>query len=317
MNKYAIILVLLLLNCSCVPNQEPRVAKLPSLAYSDWAKAQQNQATIARQRENLIAQRRDASINGAARAQLRLVSDSLENGYAPAAQYINSNNDYITNDGVDLSDEIEIRPSMNQVRPYQGPLGYSETGTSPSLWQENYRANDLWRDDRAWQPMDLITVVVSESASGSKEGDTEIKGKSTVVSSIAEWLGIIDSIKKKNKQISDDSGNLVSANSQNNYKGEGEVTRKDTLTAKISAMVVEVLPGNVLRIEGEKIISLNQEEQTIAISGLVRPRDINSYNEVDSSKIANLRIDYYGRGVVSEAQLGGWFSRLMRVLWPF
>ena len=82
-------------------------------------------------------------------------------------------------------------------------------------------------------------------------------------------------------------------------------------------MVVEVLPGGILRVEGEKIISVNQEEQVMVISGLIRPRDINSKNEIDSSKVANVRIDYYGRGIVGEAQKGGWLGRIVREVWPF
>ena len=82
-------------------------------------------------------------------------------------------------------------------------------------------------------------------------------------------------------------------------------------------MVVEVLPSGILRIEGEKIIAVNSEEQVMVLSGLVRPRDVNSNNEVDSSQIANMRIDYYGRGVIGEAQHGGWGSRLLRTIWPF
>jgi flagellar L-ring protein precursor FlgH len=82
-------------------------------------------------------------------------------------------------------------------------------------------------------------------------------------------------------------------------------------------MVAEVLPSGVLRIEGQKIISVNNEEQVMVISGLVRPRDINSENQIDSSRLANMRIDYYGSGIVGEAQRGAWLSRLMRTLWPF
>jgi flagellar L-ring protein precursor FlgH len=110
---------------------------------------------------------------------------------------------------------------------------------------------------------------------------------------------------------------LVNAETQNDFKGEGKTDRKGSLKGKISAMVAEVLPSGVLRIEGEKIISVNSEQQVMVISGLVRPRDINSENEIDSSKIAQLRIDYYGEGTVGEAQNGGWLGRFMRKVWPF
>ena len=55
----------------------------------------------------------------------------------------------------------------------------------------------------------------------------------------------------------------------------------------------------------------------MVISGLVRPRDVNSDNEVPSNKVANMRIDYYGRGTVGEAQYGGWLGRALRKVWPF
>ena len=82
-------------------------------------------------------------------------------------------------------------------------------------------------------------------------------------------------------------------------------------------MVAEVLPSGILRVEGEKIISVNNEEQVMVLSGLVRPRDISSDNEVLSSKIAQMRVDYYGKGTVGEAQYGGWLGRILRILWPF
>jgi len=315
MNKVTISLQIILLLAACSP-QEQQPAKLPSLAYANWAKVQASNSIIAERNNQSVNQLRSNTINSAARAQLRLVNQSLENDqlkYAALTDNLNSHQqDIVSNENNTIMNDASQNGNYN---PYANSLDFGDNGTPASLWQE--RGSDLWRDDRAWQPMDLITVLVTESAEGAKEGDTEIKGNASLTATVGEWLGIIDSVKKRNPQISDDSGTLVSASTKNNYKGEGETTRKDTLTAKISAMVVEVLPGNVLRIEGEKIIALNQEEQTISISGLVRPRDINSNNEIDSSKIANLRIDYYGRGVVSEAQYGGWFSRLMRVLWPF
>ena len=81
-------------------------------------------------------------------------------------------------------------------------------------------------------------------------------------------------------------------------------------------MVVEVLPSGILRIEGEKIVAVNNEDEVMVISGLVRPEDVTSANEVRSSKVANMRIDYFGQGTVGDAQNGGWFSRILRRFWP-
>ncbi len=315
MQREALSLFLLTALASACVSAPPVPARpvLPSLAYSEWARQQAASRQIAYQRSAAAEYARDSRINSAAQAQLRMVRDSLEAPISiPAMQ---EDSDMVTNEGLPADIEIQ-RSARPLVRDYNGPLSLGDPGLSASLYRESRRGNNIFRDQRAYQPMDLITIVISENAEGNKEGDTEVKAKSSAKAVINEWLGIINSIQKRNPQIGSD-GTLIDASTTNDFKGEGQTTRKDMLKATISAMVVEVLPGDILRIEGEKIISLNQEEQTIVISGLVRPWDINSQNEVLSSKVANLRIDYFGRGTVGEAQYGGWFSRLMRVLWPF
>ncbi|MDC0357666.1 flagellar basal body L-ring protein FlgH [Oligoflexia bacterium] len=207
------------------------------------------------------------------------------------------------------------RSNLPNVRDYNGPLSLGDPGVSASLWHESRGGNDLFRDDRAFQPMDLLTIIVSESAEGTKEADTEVKQESEILAGIKSFFGLDAKIEGSHGDL--DTESLIEAGTQNDFKGEGETTRKGSLKAKISVMVVEVLPSGIIRVEGEKIISVNSEEQVMVISGLVRPRDINSGNEVDSSKIANLRIDYFGRGTVGEAQRGGWLGRAIRTVWPF
>ncbi len=198
---------------------------------------------------------------------------------------------------------------------YNGALSLGDPGVSASLWRDASGSPDFFRDTRAWQPMDLITILISESASGSKEADTEIKSKSTVQLAIENLLGYEDSLTESNPDLN--LQNMVNASSQNDFKGEGETTRKDELEASISAMVVEVLPSGILRIEGTKIIAVNNEEQVMMLSGLVRPRDISANNEIQSTRIANMRIDYYGSGQVGSAQREGWLGHILRKVWPF
>jgi len=200
-------------------------------------------------------------------------------------------------------------------RDYNGPLSLGDPGLSASLWHESRDGNDMFRDDRAWRPLDLITIRISEASEGSKEADTEVKSKSSAEAAIEHLLGLETQIAGLDKAV--DPTALVTASAQNDFKGEGQTSRKGKLTATVSAMVVEVLPSGTLRIEGQKIIAVNNEEQVIVISGLVRPRDVDSTNTIDSSKIADMRIDYYGRGSVGEAQYGGWLGRIMRYVWPF
>ncbi len=247
--------------------------------------------------------------------------DYNQEAYAPQAPeyqedpYARSRNAMHRNPG--MNDDVQVYRS-SEIRgnnDYNGPLSLGDPGVGSSLWNESRLGNDLYRDYRAFKPMDLITIVVTEQSEGRKEADTQVIEEVDVLAGIASLFNIENSIEGKNPGL--DTANLIQANTANEYIGQGETIRRGTLTARISAMVVEVLPSGVMRIEGEKIISVNNEEQVMVVSGLVRTRDVSSINEVDSSKIANLRIDYYGQGVIGDVQSTGWFTRLVSKVWPF
>lgn len=216
----------------------------------------------------------------------------------------------------ELGDGVKVIRSTEQLpRAYTGPLELGDPGVGASLWRESRIANEVYRDFRAWQPMDLLTIVINEVSIGRHDADTEVKSKSEYFAAIENFLGLEEQTQQWNHPP--DLSSLIKAQTKNDFKGEGQTNRQAQLTARMSAVVAEVLPSGLLRVEGEKIISVNNEEQVMVISGLVRPRDILSDNEVQSTKIAQMRIDYYGKGTVGEAQYGGWLGRVLRLLWPF
>ncbi|MCB0340107.1 MAG: flagellar basal body L-ring protein FlgH [Bdellovibrionales bacterium] len=198
---------------------------------------------------------------------------------------------------------------------YNGPLSLGDPGVSASLWRDSSGTPDFFRDHRAYQPMDLIMVQISESSEGKKKADTDLSSQSDVLTGISSFFGFENDLENSHPSV--ETSSLVQASAQNDFKGEGETNRKDSLTGSISCMVMEVLPSNILRIEGMKIISVNNEEQVMVLSGLVRPRDISSDNLVQSSRVANMRIDYYGTGQVGNLQREGWLGTFLRKVWPF
>jgi flagellar L-ring protein precursor FlgH len=296
----------------CAPTKPP-YPYVPSVRYSKAPGAAQE--TL----EWMGGAIRQESSDG--RAQLRLASAEgapalVRGGAQPAAASAQFRQVGADGDAQLRESDIQVVRSTDPLqRSYSGPLPLGDPGVTSSLWRESRAGNEVFRDFRAWQAMDLITIVVTERSRGMHDADTEVKSNSQVLTAIQHLLGF----EKQTEQwkYPPDLSALVQASTQNNYKGEGMTNRQAELTARISAVVAEVLPSGLLRIEGEKIIAVNNEEQVMVISGLVRQRDVNSLNEVDSSKIAQMRIDYYGKGTVGEAQYGGWLGRLMRYLWPF
>lgn len=204
-------------------------------------------------------------------------------------------------------------PPPGSSAPYfQGQMTHN-----PSLWPGDHQGGgSLFRDFRAYQPMDLITILVNEDARGKKKADTEAESQYDLLAGISHFFGIETKDWAANNTALDPS-KLIQANTSSKFEGEGETNRSGSLVARISAVIMEVLPNGVLRVEGTKIISLNNEEEILVISGLIRQRDIGAENEVDSGRVANMRIDFYGRGVVADKQSPGWGARIFDLIWPF
>jgi flagellar L-ring protein precursor FlgH len=326
----------LLLGAGCAATVEP-TNRRPAEEYAsrvklDYARRDPEYAAKLRREQGFASAAaplgHGAAFQDPARAQFRMVSDDVPPELDPRVlRNPPLESGVVTNLGGDVAAEgyqVHANPRP-YTRDYTGPLNLGDPGVSSSLWKESRGANDLFRDYRAFQPMDLITIVVNESTNAKKEGTTDVKQESSFSAAIRNLLGIedwsklniFDSSTAGSVQNGADLSNLVRASMSSDFKGEGSTERKGNLKGKISAMVAEVLPSGILRIEGEKIIALNSEEETMVISGLVRPEDINSANEVDSSKVGNVRIDYFGEGTIGDAQRGGWVGRIFRRWWPF
>ena len=108
-----------------------------------------------------------------------------------------------------------------------------------------------------------------------------------------------------------DPTNLVGASSGTQFKGSGATTRSGTLTATITARVIEVLPNGDLVLEGVREIDINGDRQIVVLTGVVRPRDVATSNVVLSPQIGQLRIRYFGRGLMKDNLKPGWLVRVL------
>jgi flagellar L-ring protein precursor FlgH len=95
--------------------------------------------------------------------------------------------------------------------------------------------------------------------------------------------------------------NLITTNSAQALAGDGTTSRTSTLSAILTARVVDVLPNGYLVIEGSKTTLVNSENQVITVRGVVRPADLSNGNTVQSGSIAQLELKINGKGVVNDA----------------
>ncbi|MDA8163831.1 MAG: flagellar basal body L-ring protein FlgH [Desulfobacteraceae bacterium] len=194
--------------------------------------------------------------------------------------------------------------ATHKVRPPEGSIFNADSGS------------DLYKDRRAAQVGDILLVKIVETSSGDKKAATTANRNSSVTGDVSGLLGFEKWLANKNSNFTP-SSSALQAGLKNDFKGDAETKRADTVTATISARVIDVTPDGNLAIRGYREVRLNNETQYIVLSGLVRPDDISPDNSILSSNIADARIEYTGKGSLSDKQQPGWLARGLDMLWPF
>ena len=164
----------------------------------------------------------------------------------------------------------------------------------------------LASDPRARALNDLVTVRVVENISASGTADSSLSKKGSGSASAGKLLGV----ESKLPSFLDPTS-LASIGSETNFAGGGTTVRTGTLTATMTARVAEVLSNGDLVLEGTREIDINGDLQIVVLTGVVRPSDITRQNVVLSTQIGQLRIRYFGRGLMKDNLQPGWLIRLL------
>jgi flagellar L-ring protein precursor FlgH len=179
------------------------------------------------------------------------------------------------------------------------------TLAAPALADDLYRGSNwasLSGDRKASQPGDILTVVIFQAAEATNSAQNSSRKKTDIGGSFGTTIGS-GSIDEK-----------ASLEFGGGYTGRGEVRRSEKLVTQITLTVREVLPNGDLVVEGEQWMRINGETSRIGVRGRVRPADINSENAVLSTRIADAKISYDGRGFVSRSAKPGVINRIFSFL---
>lgn len=176
------------------------------------------------------------------------------------------------------------------------------------------RAMDLYADRRAHKVGDILLVEIVETSNAAAEANTETKRTSSISGDLGYLFRFSDWMKLKEATP---GAKTIEATLSNNFKGEGDTGQKSTVTATISARVIDITMDGNLVIQGYRQIRINNDTQHIILSGLVRPADISPNNSIKSSFIADARIEMNGEGSIADKQQPGWMSRGVDMIWPF
>jgi flagellar L-ring protein precursor FlgH len=201
-----------------------------------------------------------------------------------------------------------ISPSFDQQLKPSTP-SYS----NGSIWQS--ASVSLAEDGKARRLGDIVTIVITENATASKQATTATGRSSEISAGIPNMLGLERAgILTKNFA---DLSNLINASASSNFDGSGSTTRKESLSATITAKVVDLLPNSNLLIEGRRNVKVNNEDQIVTVKGTIRQRDITAENTINSIFVADAQITYSGEGIISDRQKPGWLMNVIDKLWPF
>jgi flagellar L-ring protein FlgH len=209
---------------------------------------------------------------------------------------------------------IENPTAQPGYKPVQMPMPKPETVSynANSLWRNGSRA--FFKDQRAARIGDLLTVTVNITDKANIANETQRSRTSKEDSGITDFAGSKLMGGTAQKVL---PGRLLTADSSASTDGKGSVNRQEALQTNVAAVVTQVLPNGNLVVEGKQEIRVNFEIRELIVAGIVRPEDIQSDNTIDSSKIAQARIAYGGRGQISDVQQPRYGQQVMDVLLPF
>lgn len=172
----------------------------------------------------------------------------------------------------------------------------------------------MYADRKACRVGDIITVVVSESAAQSSTEKKKTSTDSSTSASISQFL-YPTSVSKFGTKGGELPGTKFGGTSS--FAGGGEVTNSQSVSARAAVLVTDVLPNGNMVIEGVRRVSFSGETQHIVLHGMVRPDDVASDNTVQSSAIANARLELVTQGDLADARKKGWIDRLYNAIRPF
>jgi flagellar L-ring protein precursor FlgH len=181
-----------------------------------------------------------------------------------------------------------------------------------SLWRNGSRA--FFKDQRAHQIGDILTVQVNITDKANIANETQRSRANKEDSSITNFFGITK-VPLTNSAIP--PGKLLTTDSTSSSDGKGSVNRQEALQTNVAAVVTQLLPNGNLVVEGKQEIRVNFEIRELIVAGIVRPEDIQSDNTIDSSKIAQARIAYGGRGQITDVQQPRLGQQVSDILLPF
>jgi flagellar L-ring protein precursor FlgH len=216
-----------------------------------------------------------------------------------------------------MSTAAKRDPNYAAVRPVATPVPERNDG---SIFNASTNIS-LFEDYRARRVGDILTVLLEEDTSAEKESETTISKSNSNSITNPTVFGTTPQFNLPSQlplASTSDNNLAFSLESAHDFSGSGDSDLSNKFSGNISVSVVEVLPNGNLMVRGEKVITINQGNEYVRISGMISPRDIDADNTISSTRIADAQLAYVGDGATNDANVIGWLGRFfVSALMPF
>lgn len=200
-------------------------------------------------------------------------------------------------------DVIQDGPTTARPEPIPTQVG----NPSGSIFQTvGYRP--LFEDRKPRYVGDILTIQINEKLNASQKANSSTERTSEFDVGTPGVSGVLG---KSLKPLS------VTGSTSNTFDGKGETASSNVFTGTITVTVMEVLANGNLLVAGEKQIGIRRNSEVLKFKGVINPHNIRPGNLVDSTQVADARLDYRGGGNIEEAQIQGWLTRFFNTFSPF
>ncbi len=212
--------------------------------------------------------------------------------------------------------KIENPMTKSDYKPVTLPMPRPEPviQQANSLWRPGSRA--FFKDQRAARIGDILTVMIQISDKATLSNTTTTSRSASEAAGVTSLLGLESQLAKILPEAVD-AASLADIESDHSVTGSGAVTRNEVIEMEIAAIVTQVLPNGNMVISGRQEVRVNFESRDLYVTGVVRPEDISSSNTIESSKIAEARVAYGGRGHLTDVQQARYGQQLFDIIFPF
>lgn len=201
----------------------------------------------------------------------------------------------------------------------QGPVPPADERVAPHGMRDRSMFAVPPETPRAFRRHDLVQIIVRESSRASSSQETETKKQNRLDASIDAWPDLDLSELLQLRVSAGRTSDLprVGVRSNRNFKGEGDYERKDDITTRLTAKVIEVLPNGNLVLEARTHLRFDREDTTITVTGVCRPEDVNAANTVVSTSLYDLRVEKTNNGELRQTTEKGLLARVFDFIFAF